>query len=229
MILANQRLGWDRHIWDIPLTLIEPNLKVGMAAKLLFVAASTFTRLSILTFYYRLVTDAAETVFRWLTHANVALNISMFIAFTFLGVFICVPVENYWAFAAPPGSCIDEGKATLAVGIINCVADAFCTIIPIPLVLKASDRGIVACAPANDRQLNMPTRQRIAVSVLFGLGFIVTIAGIVRTWYVANSLSSMHFLRNSEDDKGHTLTKVGISTKVSSGSLIKRGLLIHCG
>jgi hypothetical protein len=34
----------------------------------------------------------------------------------------------------------------------------------------------------------MPARQRIAVAVLFGLGFIVTIAGIIRTWFIYRSL-----------------------------------------
>jgi hypothetical protein len=34
----------------------------------------------------------------------------------------------------------------------------------------------------------MPTKQRIAVNFLFSLGFIVTIAGIVRTWYIYKSL-----------------------------------------
>jgi hypothetical protein len=34
----------------------------------------------------------------------------------------------------------------------------------------------------------MPRRQRFAVAILFGLGFIVTIAGVVRTWYIYRSL-----------------------------------------
>jgi hypothetical protein len=34
----------------------------------------------------------------------------------------------------------------------------------------------------------MPLRQRIAVGFLFSLGFIVTIAGIIRTWYIYKSL-----------------------------------------
>jgi hypothetical protein len=37
-------------------------------------------------------------------------------------------------------------------------------------------------------QLRMPRQQRLAVGFLFGLGIIVTIAGIVRTWYIYRSL-----------------------------------------
>ena len=39
-------------------------------------------------------------------------------------------------------------------------------------------------------QLHMPRRQRFAVAMLFGMGIIVTIAGIVRTFYIYKSLIS---------------------------------------
>jgi hypothetical protein len=34
----------------------------------------------------------------------------------------------------------------------------------------------------------MPKSQRFAVAFLFGLGFIVTVAGVVRTWFIYRSL-----------------------------------------
>jgi hypothetical protein len=73
------------------------------------------------------------------------------------------PIYAYWAFPAV-GTCLDDGKVTLAAGIINCFADLLTTALPIPLILR----------------LRMPLSQRISVMVLLSLGFIVTIAGIVR-------------------------------------------------
>jgi hypothetical protein len=34
----------------------------------------------------------------------------------------------------------------------------------------------------------MPVRQRLAVAILFGLGLIVSVAGVVRTWFIYRSL-----------------------------------------
>jgi hypothetical protein len=73
------------------------------------------------------------------------------------------PISAYWTFPAR-GKCIDEGKATLAGGIINCFADLLITALPIPVIMK----------------LNMPLKQRLGVTVLLSLGLIVTIAGIIR-------------------------------------------------
>ncbi|KAG9189904.1 hypothetical protein G6011_06772 [Alternaria panax] len=172
VLLANQRYGWNRHVWDIPFPMFVPTSKIAMTAKVVFVAAATFTRLSLHCFYYRLVTDSGKTWFKWAIHFNVAYTMGMFISFTFIGIFFCNPVKNYWTIGAPADTCMDEAVVTLIVGIFNCVADLLTTITPIPLVLG----------------LHMRLRERMAVASLFGMGLIVTAAGIVRTWYIYRSL-----------------------------------------
>ncbi|RYN77762.1 hypothetical protein AA0120_g11214 [Alternaria tenuissima] len=172
VILANQRFGWNRHVWDIPFPMFVPTSKIAMTAKVVFVAAATFTRLSLHCFYYRLVTDTGKSWFKWAIHANVAYTIGLFISWTFIGIFFCTPVKNYWTIGAPADTCMDEAVMTLICGIMSCVADLLTTITPIPLVLG----------------LHMRLRERMAVASLFGMGLIVTGAGIVRTWYIYRSL-----------------------------------------
>lgn len=86
----------------------------------------------------------------------------------------CRPVQVYWQF--PPtivnGYCMDEGKVTLAAGILNSVSDLLTTVLPIPIIMR----------------LQMPLRDRIGVCILLCLGFIVTIAGAIRTYYIWKSL-----------------------------------------
>jgi hypothetical protein len=82
-------------------------------------------------------------------------------------------VQAYWQFPnVIDGKCLDEGMITLTCGIISCVADLLCTILPIPVVLR----------------LRMPLKQRIGVCVLLSAGIIVTIAGIIRTYFIWKSL-----------------------------------------
>ncbi|KAI6843738.1 hypothetical protein KC340_g880 [Hortaea werneckii] len=173
VVLANERFGWNRHIYDIPFEHIEAANIIALTAKVTFTLAATFTRLSLCMFYYRLVGDSGVNWFRWVVHANVAFTVAVCITFVFLSVFLCTPVQYYWEF--PPstdGHCLDEGIATLAAGILNLSADLLATITPIPLVMR----------------LNMRLKYRIGVSILFGLGFIVIVAGIVRTYYIWKGL-----------------------------------------
>ncbi|EDU49863.1 integral membrane protein [Pyrenophora tritici-repentis Pt-1C-BFP] len=110
--------------------------------------------------------------FKWLVHVNVAYTVSSFIALTVMAIFFCTPVENYWTIDAPADSCMDEAVLTMICGVINSVADLLTTLTPMPLVFR----------------LQMPLNQRLAVAMLFGMGFIVTAAGIVRTWFIYRSL-----------------------------------------
>jgi hypothetical protein len=74
------------------------------------------------------------------------------------------PISAYWTFGASD-KCLNEGTVTLVAGIINCTADLLVTVLPIPTIM----------------QLRLPLRQRVGVVILLSLGFIITIAGVVRT------------------------------------------------
>ncbi|EMC94699.1 hypothetical protein BAUCODRAFT_557854 [Baudoinia panamericana UAMH 10762] len=173
VILANEAYGWNRHEWDIPAGMIIGANKIAFVAKLMFTLAATFTRLSLICFYYRLVKDTGMTWFRWVLHASVAWSIAVCIQFVCETIWLCVPIEAYWIYPPMPNiRCLDEGKVMLGGGIINCFSDLLTTVLPIPIVVR----------------LQMPLRQRVGVCLLLCLGFIVTVAGVVRTFYIWKSL-----------------------------------------
>jgi hypothetical protein len=142
-------------------------------AKLTFTLAATFTRLSLICFYYRLVKDSGITWFNWVLHASVAWTLSVCIVFVALTIWLCSPVKSYWVFPPLPNStCLDEGKVMLGGGVVNSVSDLLITVLPIPIVMR----------------LQMPLKQRIGVCILLCLGMIVTIAGSLRTYFTWKSL-----------------------------------------
>jgi hypothetical protein len=72
----------------------------------------------------------------------------------------------------PSAHCLDEGVITLLGGCVNCAIDLWVAILPIPMIMK----------------LQMPLKRRLGVIFLLSLGFIVVIAGIVRSYFVWYSL-----------------------------------------
>jgi hypothetical protein len=109
-----------------------------MVAKIIFVGAASFTRLSLHCFYYRLVKDTGKSWFRWAIHINVAYTLAILISFPFIAVFLCTPVRAYWDIAVLNATCLDEGVATMICGVISCVADFATTLTPMPLVYGVS-------------------------------------------------------------------------------------------
>ncbi|KAL7779575.1 hypothetical protein CFE70_009079 [Pyrenophora teres f. teres 0-1] len=162
--------------WPTP-NYVDPQTR-GPA---LVIVNSIFITLAILTLFTLGLTAIVllanekygwDRWFKWLVHANVAYTVGIFIALTFMAIFFCTPVENYWKIGAPADTCMDEAIMTMVCGVLNSVADLLTTLTPMPLVLR----------------LHMPLNQRLAVAMLFGMGFIVTAAGIVRTWFIYRSL-----------------------------------------
>lgn len=90
VLVANRQYGWDRHIWDLPSTLIQHTSIVAFVAKIMFALASGFIRLSLIFLYYRLIRD---TNFRWYAYAlhfSLAFNVAIIILLCCLGIFLCM-------------------------------------------------------------------------------------------------------------------------------------------
>jgi hypothetical protein len=71
-----------------------------------------------------------------------------------------------------PYHCLNDGAIVFSASVINIFTDFLVTVLPMPLIWN----------------LKLPTRQRIAVISIFGLGIAVNVAGSVRTVYVWKSM-----------------------------------------
>ncbi|KAK1815506.1 hypothetical protein LTR12_010057 [Friedmanniomyces endolithicus] len=177
VVLANEAYGWNLHEWDLKPSMIVQANKIAFVAKLMFTLAATFTRLSLICFYYRLVKDSGLRWFNWVLHASLAWTVAVCISFVCEVIWLCVPTQAYWIF--PPMAnayCLDEGKVMLGGGVINCFSDLLTTVLPIPIIAR----------------LQMPLKQRVGVCILLCLGCIVTIAGAIRTYFIWKSLIAQY-------------------------------------
>jgi hypothetical protein len=146
---------------------------MAFVTKIIFSAAATFTRLSLLTFYYRLVQDSSMRSFRWVLHVSTFFTAMTMPFFVLITIFQCSPIRAYWTYPAlPDQKCLDEGKLTLGCGVVNTFLDFLVTTIPIPLIIN----------------LQLPWRRRIGAIVLVSLGLIVTIAGALRSYFTWQGL-----------------------------------------
>ncbi|KAI4724200.1 hypothetical protein E4T49_08091 [Aureobasidium sp. EXF-10728] len=173
VILANVRYQWNRHLWDVEFTKFQAASVVALITKLLFTFAGAFARASLICFYFRLIQDTGFSTFKCILWGAFAYNIAICIIFVILAVFLCSPVEAYWVFPLmKDAKCLDEGPVTLVAGVLNCISDLTVTLLPVPIIMG----------------LNMPFKQRLGVAGLLSLGLVVTVAGVVRTYYIWRTL-----------------------------------------
>ncbi|PYH98970.1 hypothetical protein BO71DRAFT_370017 [Aspergillus ellipticus CBS 707.79] len=174
--LATTRWGWNRHIWDIPLTWLPNVEKYNLAFQICFSMASSITKLSLLWFCKRLVGTGSKGLY-W--GYNVVLIIAMVIVticcllFLFISIFQCTPIHAFWDLEPTyPYHCVNDGAAVFSASVVNIFTDFLSTVVPMPLIWN----------------LKLPVRQRIAVISIFALGILVNVAGSLRTVYVWKSM-----------------------------------------
>ncbi|KAL2003971.1 hypothetical protein VTN02DRAFT_1267 [Thermoascus thermophilus] len=174
--LAASQYGWDRHIWDVPMSWLPTAQKLNMMFQIFFSLASTFTKLSLLWFCRRILGTGIQGPYRIF---NCCLMGAMFIvaslclAFLLITIFQCNPIHAYWDVAPTYHyHCMDDGNNVFAASVVNVFTDILTTIIPMPLIWS----------------LKLPVRQRVIVISIFGLGLIVNAAGCVRTAFVYKSM-----------------------------------------
>ena len=84
----------------------------------------------------------------------------------FSSIFTCWPVEAYWLAVTGQvtGSCMSKGGVTYSNAALNIATDLVLIVVPAPLLWK----------------LQIPTRQRLILMSLFGMGTFATVVSVVR-------------------------------------------------
>ena len=159
----------------------------------MFALAETLTKCSLLALTYRIL--SSKGLYAYVIIAAAVIIVAQGFVFIIVCIFTCRyvdsppthlleihflpyssqtqltptrPPSHYWHLSlTPQPECISQTAHLLAAGCINCVTDFLVVALPIPTVLS----------------LKFPRRQQIIVVGLFCVGFTVTIAGAVRTYY----------------------------------------------
>ncbi|KAA8571975.1 hypothetical protein EYC84_001916 [Monilinia fructicola] len=167
-LLADLKFMWIRHQYDIPQSQVEFGLKMVLLIEVMFAAACTFTKLSMLMLVRRMLTSASM-FWRRVTLAAICIVGLQGGLFCIVLVFQCRPPQDYWKLTLDPQpNCINQSSTLLLAGIINTITDFLVVILPIRTVYST----------------NLPRRQQFLVSLLFVLGLLSCFAGIVRTYYM---------------------------------------------
>lgn len=136
--------------------------QITLAIEVIYLAATSLIKISILCFYRRITNGSITLTFVYWVWASIAFVIAYFIAFTFVIVFSCTPVEGYWHLfdiawrLQNELKCHNEGAEIVSVVIISTLQDFFICALPVFLVWN----------------LQIPRRQKAALIALFGVGLL---------------------------------------------------------
>ncbi|KAI6083235.1 hypothetical protein F4821DRAFT_245226 [Hypoxylon rubiginosum] len=130
------------------------SLKLLVPAPLVWVAATSLVKLSVLFFYIAIFT---MPMIRKAVFTVITLIIALVVAVLVETFFLCRPFEFMWDKTVAGGVCGNIKDAYLSTAIVNLVIDLAVVFLPMPVLWK----------------LQMPTGKKVAVSAILGLGLLI--------------------------------------------------------
>ena len=125
-------------------------------------------KLSVLFFYRRIF--LVQTSARLSNNLMIGLIISWSLAFFFAEVFECgTNPAAQWDPAAGPPKCVNITAMNFAYAITDVIGDILVVTIPYPCI----------------RKLNMSTREKFGIALIFMLGTLSTVASIIRLYFIS--------------------------------------------
>ncbi|KAK9311147.1 hypothetical protein V1524DRAFT_457636 [Lipomyces starkeyi] len=160
--------GVGLHVTDIeerygpdPITSF---LKDLVAVQILWATSLAMTKASILLFYMRIF-DVADRHFRIVSRVAIVAIFLWCMSVILCGFLLCRPFAYNWDQSIPGGHCNNQILSYILTGSFNIVTDILVLCLPIPMI----------------RKLQMPFRTKVALTLIFAIGFFICVISIVRT------------------------------------------------
>lgn len=116
--------------------------------------------------------------FRCVLYAFTIIQAALFLVYLFAGIFPCTPIRAYWTMNSVQGQRCDNDTAVMkACAVINTISEFLLAAFPIVAVYR----------------LHVDRKQRRTVIALLSLGFLVGLAGCIRTYFLWKSMSAPDF------------------------------------
>jgi hypothetical protein len=135
-----------------------------MVIEALYLVSTGLTKMSILLFYRRLVPSTVSSTFVWSTRAVIFSVLAYIAIFGIILLKGCAPMNAFWNQVDPAWKrlhagqykCLDEPALLFAVNITSIIQDFLTFLMPMMLFWN----------------LRLPTRQKVILQGLFGIGFL---------------------------------------------------------
>ncbi|KAM0801841.1 hypothetical protein BDR22DRAFT_888293 [Usnea florida] len=180
------RYGGSKHIEFVKPSDLPVILKAYLAADVVWAAANTSVRISVLHFYMTIF--RSNRAFLTVAYTLFVLVVAFGVGIVVSDVLTCRPLAKYWD-PLRSGVCENSGASLVALSSCNIIADVLIVLLPLPMVWV----------------LQTTTRRKIELSIIFTLGFLICIVTMVRL------ALSVQF---NQEDFAYDVARIGIVTEL---------------
>ncbi|OJD37425.1 uncharacterized protein BKCO1_7000164 [Diplodia corticola] len=166
VFLVGISYGMSWHLWVLNQDQLVAIMKVTLAYRSIFGVAAAFIKVSICLTYIHLFPRSKVNV--WFCRGTIAYCTIAGIILLVLSTFACRPISDFWSPYPKPNSCQRKEEILTTAVIQKATSEAIVFIWPVYFIWS----------------LKLSRAVRLQLSILFSLGSVVFVLGIVKVWYL---------------------------------------------
>lgn len=161
-------IGPGVHMWDLRLKDLAPYLYYLRMGSILYGLTICPIKISILSQYIHVFMPHKQPRFLyWATIATMGSNVVAYVVLVIMQIWDCNPIRKSWDPFVVGGSCLDVNSLNIGATAVNVVSDTVIFILPQSVIWR----------------LQMPTRQKIAISLMFLIAILAIASASIRLYY----------------------------------------------
>ncbi|MCJ1303445.1 hypothetical protein MMC08_006255 [Hypocenomyce scalaris] len=164
--LVCNKYGAGVHQWDVPLEHLPRFAQLANAQEIMYGPLIFVTKLSILLQYLRIFVPNNTGFIYYTVQFIIWFNLLFYTADTLVEIFECTPRSKIWNVTLS-GHCVNINGAIITTAVINIVSDFSILLLPLTSIWA----------------LQMPTRRKVGVSLVFATGLFACTSSILRLYY----------------------------------------------
>ncbi|KAF2821601.1 hypothetical protein CC86DRAFT_410694 [Ophiobolus disseminans] len=197
-IMLNMK-GAGEHQWNVHVRDLIPFAYYLMIESAIYGLVVMQIKAAIILQCLRvLVPTGIRNVSYWVFHVLLWAHVIFYMICMFVEIFMCSPRSKAWDPTVLTGHCMDSKAVNTAAAAINTASDLILVLIPQVVIWG----------------LNMPTRRKWAVSVVFLVGVLASAAAAVRMYYCID------LYRTKDYTWGVTMMGLWVHVEVGLGFLV---------
>ncbi|KAI1662905.1 hypothetical protein F4813DRAFT_342302 [Daldinia decipiens] len=163
-ILASFIGGLGYHVEELLMTtplFYAHFLKLFVAGELLWAAANSSVKFSILSLYTSIFPNQK---FVYICYVTMVINMVYLVTVILETFLLCKPVRYTWDKSIQDGKCTGQDIAYIVAGITNLALDVFVVLLPMPMLLR----------------LHMSLAKKLVVITMFSVGAVIWVFSLLR-------------------------------------------------
>ncbi|CZR52764.1 related to integral membrane protein [Phialocephala subalpina] len=164
LLIAIIDLGLGLNMWDTNLDDLDQFFKLFWAEEIVYLNMLAITKVALLLFLLNIFPSQSFRAVCWTVGA---LTVGIALSFTMATIFSCSPIPHFWTRwqgAVSVGTCNNLNLQTYIAAAINIVQDFTILCLPLPQLYK----------------LQVSTKRKIQLFLMFSVGLFVSIISIIR-------------------------------------------------